>query len=66
MPFPPGSYSLAASEEWEALRQVVPAEKQGFVYGTADNAIVYTYQASSNELSVELAIVQGELVGEDA
>jgi hypothetical protein len=65
MPFPPGSCSLAASDEWEALQQVVPAEKQGFIYGAADNAVVYTYQASSEELSVELAIVHGQLVGEE-
>ena len=65
MPFPPGSYSLAASEEWEALQHVVPTEKQGFIYGAADNAIVYTYQASSNVLSVELAIVDGRLIGEE-
>lgn len=63
-PYPPGSHSLAASEDWQRLQQSFPHHR-AFVYGDADSAVIFTYEATSNVVSIVFAIVGGEIVGKD-
>jgi len=61
-PFPPGSRSLNADGDWHELSESFP-DLQGFIYGTNDSAVVYTYEASRELLSIELAIRHGVIIG---
>ena len=60
-PFPPGSRSLDADAEWASLSQRFP-DVRGFVYGTSQNALVYTYDSAQDCVTAEFAIVAGEIV----
>jgi hypothetical protein len=64
-PYPPGSYALAASEDWQELRALLP-DQQGFIYGTADNALVFTYDSRASVVTVFFAIVEGAIAGADS
>jgi len=61
--YPPGSYSLAASVDWEALQVLLSNQQQGFIYGGADNALVFTYDARANLVTILFGIVDGVIVG---
>jgi hypothetical protein len=61
-PFPPGSRSLDADADWGEFAQAFPT-KQGFVYGSRESAIVYTYEARTSTLLVEFAVRAGRVVG---
>jgi len=60
-PFPPGSRSLGADPEWEALSERFQG-RGGFLYGTNDDALVYTLDHARSRIVVEFAVVGGELV----
>jgi hypothetical protein len=60
-PFPPGSRSLDADEEWHDLSRAYP-HLRAFVYGTNRDALVYTYDGKTETLTVRMAIVEGTLV----
>jgi hypothetical protein len=62
-PFPPGSRSLDSDEAWRELAARFP-EVHGYVYGTSESALVYTYDPATNLLVVQLAIVDGRIVPE--
>jgi len=62
MPFPPGSRSLAADEEMHDLAIEFP-RRTPFVYGSTENALVYTYDSSEEVVRVEFAITDGRIVG---
>ena len=62
LPFPPGSRSLAADDELHELATEFPA-RIPFVYGSADNALVYTYDSSEQVVRIEFAIAGGQIVG---
>lgn len=61
-PFPPGSRAMATDDEWHDLGESF-SDYRAFIYGTNDNALVYTYDGRTETLSIELAIVQGSVVG---
>ena len=61
-PFPPGSRSLDADGDWRELAQVFP-NIQGFIYGTNEGAVVYTYDSSREVLSIEFGVRNGSIVG---
>lgn len=61
-PFPPGSRALATDDEWHGLEESFTRHR-AFIYGTNDNALVYTYDGSTETLSIELAVVEGSVVG---
>jgi len=61
-PYPPGSRALASDEEWATVAILFP-DRFGFVYGSGDSALVYSYDAERNLLLVEFAAVDGALVG---
>ena len=61
-PFPPGSRSLNADDAWHALAESFPRVR-AFIYGTNESAVVYTYDSTSEVLSIELAIRDGAIVG---
>lgn len=63
-PFPPGSRALATDDEWHDLDESFSAHR-AFIYGTNDNALVYTYDGNTETLSIELAVVDGSVVGHD-
>lgn len=63
-PFPPGSRALAADDEWHDLSDAF-SDYRAFIYGTNDNALVYTYDGGTETLSVELAVVRGSVVGSE-
>jgi hypothetical protein len=44
--------------EWHALAARFPG-RQGYLYGTGVRGLVYTYDAATDALSVELALVDG-------
>ena len=64
-PYPPGSYALAASAEWQELRVLLP-DQQGFIYGAADNALVFTYDSRASLVTVFFGIVEGAIVGTES
>ena len=61
-PFPPGSRSLTADDDWHILGEEFPTVR-AFVYGSNDNAVVYTYDGREQVVSIEFAIVDGVIVG---
>ena len=61
-PFPPGSRSLATDEEWHTIADQFPTLR-GFIYGSNTSALVYTYNGETQLLSIELAVVDGVMVG---
>jgi hypothetical protein len=61
-PFPPGSRALTTDDEWHDLDESFSTHR-AFIYGTNDNALVFTYDGKTQTLSIELAIVDGCLVG---
>ena len=63
-PFPPGSRALATDDEWHDLGDSF-SDYRAFIYGTNDNALVYTYDSVTQTLSIELAVVGGSIVGHD-
>jgi len=63
-PFPPGSRALASDEEWHGLEESF-ATHRAFSYGTNHNALVYTYDGSTETLAIELAIIEGSAVGHE-
>jgi hypothetical protein len=60
-PFPPGSRSLRSDAAWYSLTTRFPG-LQAFIYGTNHDAVVYTYDATHEVLTVQLAIVDGTIV----
>ena len=62
-PFPAGSRSLHADDAWNAVATRFPS-LQGFVYGTNHDALIYTYEPSTETLTVRLAITDGVIVPE--
>jgi hypothetical protein len=62
MPFPPGSRSLAADEDWQSWAAEFRG-RRAFVYGSFDNAVVYTYDSSTETLLVEFGVTAGQVVG---
>lgn len=62
MPFPPGSRALATDDDWHELGDSF-SDYRAFVYGTNENALVYTYDSVTQTLSIELAVVDGSIVG---
>ena len=48
-PYPPGSHSLAASEEWQDMQEPLP-QHRAFNYGAADSAVVFTCETASDVL----------------
>jgi hypothetical protein len=60
-PYPPGSRSLRVDTDWQALSSRFP-EVDAFIYGTSDDALVYTYDATRQLVVVELAIVNGDIL----
>jgi hypothetical protein len=60
-PFPPGSRALDADEEWHRIGRRSP-DQRAYLYGTNHDALVYTYDRSSDSLVVQLAIINGQLV----
>jgi len=60
-PFPPGSRSIGADWDWNELTERFP-QSRAFIYGTGDDALVYTFDSASQILVVEFLIVDGELV----
>jgi hypothetical protein len=60
-PFPPGSRSLQAGDAWNTVAARFPS-LQGFVYGTNHDALIYTYEPSTETPTVRLAIVDGWIV----
>ena len=65
VPFPPGSRSLASDAEWHALAGEF-AGLRAFVYGSLERAPVYTYDADSQTLGIEFAVVNGAIVARAA
>lgn len=61
-PFPPGSRSLVADDELHELAVEFSA-RTPFVYGSAESALVYTYDSSEDVIRVEFAIADGRIVG---
>ena len=61
-PFPLGSRALTTDDNWHDLGESF-SDYRAFIYGTNDNALVYTYDDRTETLSIELAIVQGAVVG---
>jgi hypothetical protein len=61
-PFPPGSRSLNVDDEWHLLADAFPSLR-GFIYGPDESAIVYVYDPDEQLLSIELAILEGRVVG---
>ena len=59
-PLPLGSHAIAADAEWYALAARFPG-RQGYLYGTGVRGLVYTYDAATNALSVEPALVDGRV-----
>jgi hypothetical protein len=59
-PLPLGSHALAADAEWYALAARFPG-RQGYLYGTGVRGLVYTYDAATDALSVELALIDGRV-----
>jgi hypothetical protein len=59
-PYPPGSRSLRADPDWQALSSRF-AGVDAFIYGTSADALVYTYEADRQLVTIELAIVNGEM-----
>ncbi|HEU5073592.1 MAG TPA: hypothetical protein VFU02_05455 [Polyangiaceae bacterium] len=39
------------------------SDYRAFIYGTNDNALVYTYDSVTQILSIEFAVVEGSIVG---
>jgi hypothetical protein len=39
---------------------------QGYIYGSNESAVIYTYDARRQIVSVELAIIAGEPLGVDS
>jgi hypothetical protein len=62
IPLPPGSRSLAADDGWHVLAETF-SDVQGHIYGSNENALVYTYDSRRQIVSVELAIVDGKVLG---
>jgi hypothetical protein len=62
VPFPPGSRSMVADDDWHELATIFPG-RRGFVYGSIESAIVYTYDASTEILQVEFGVSEGRIVG---
>jgi hypothetical protein len=60
--FPPGSHSLGSDEDWHRLGHRFPS-LHGFIYGSNESAVVYTYDAGSQVLSIELIIRDGQTIG---
>ena len=60
-PFPPGSRALDADAEWHRIGSRFP-ELRAYVYGTNHDALVYTYDRSTESLVVQLAIINGQVV----
>lgn len=60
-PFPPGSRSIASDPGWEALASRLP-EIEGYLYGTNDDALVYTLDREDRRIVVQLAIVDGRII----
>jgi hypothetical protein len=61
-PFPPGSRSLGADEDWQDLA-VEFSGKRAFVYGSLESALVCTYDSSKHVLLVEFGVTSGRVVG---
>jgi hypothetical protein len=61
MPLPPGSRPLAADAEWHALAARFRA-RPVYLYGTSQRGLVYTYDAKTDTLRVELALVDGQVL----
>jgi hypothetical protein len=52
---------LHADEAWHEIAERFPG-LTAYVYGTNDDALIYTYDTIRGVLNVELAIVSGHLV----
>jgi hypothetical protein len=61
VPFPPGSRSLASDATWHSVTRRFPG-LQAYVYGTSQDALVYTYDGGRQLLVVEFAILEGVLL----
>jgi hypothetical protein len=57
-PLPLGARALAADADWYALAARFPGRRV-YLYGTSDRGLVYTYDAATDTLRIELAIVDG-------
>jgi hypothetical protein len=60
--FPPGSRSLVTDDQLHDLAPEFRA-RTPFVYGSAENAVVYTYDSSEGVVRIEFAIIDGQIVG---
>lgn len=61
IPFPPGSRSLEADEDWVTLAPRFPGLR-AFIYGTDHDAVIYTYDPAKHEIVVHLAVLDGAVV----
>lgn len=62
-PYPPGSRSIDADPEHFPLSEKF-TDLRVFIYGTNQNAIIYTYDSADLTLTAELAVVDGRIVPE--
>ena len=61
MPFPPGSRSIGADEEWNELSARFP-NTRAYIYGTGGDGLVYMFDSDREVAMVELVIVDGIVV----
>lgn len=52
---------MHADPAWQSLADRLPG-LQGFIYGTNQDALVYTYDPTEQSATVQLAVVDGSLV----